>query len=151
MQFCIFPNSHIYEKMSSYAKSGTEVHTNQLSSYVCSQVHIFVHIYVCLLAMVLQSGDQRWRRFLVCLKPAGLSVAANFSLLLLRNISLLLAFSAKYCSLCRVGHDPSDSPNVDRRKNKTDYGSLSISRFLLSSKLCYCLINLFIFFDLTSR
>ena len=122
-------------KMSSYAKSGTEVIRMQPSPFVCSQVDIFVYVSVCLLAMVLQSVDQWWRRFLFCLQPAGLAVAAKFSLLLLRSISLLLAFPAKYCFLCRVRHEPSDLPNVYCRKYKPDYSSLSISRFLLSSKL----------------
>ena len=88
MQFCIF--SMYMTKTSSYAKSGTEVHTNA-AKYVCSQVHIFVYVSVCLLAMVPQSGDQQWLRFLFCLQPAGLAVAAKFSLLLLRSI----AFSAE--------------------------------------------------------
>ena len=104
----------------------------QLSPYVYSQVHIFVYVSLCLLAMVPQSGEQRWRHFLFCLQPVRLAVAAKFSLLLLRSISLLLAFPAKYCFPCRVGHEPSDSPNVYCRKYKIDYGSLSISRFLLS-------------------
>ena len=32
----------------------------QLSPYMYSQVDIFVHVSVCLLAMVPQSGEQRW-------------------------------------------------------------------------------------------
>ena len=107
----------------------------QLSPYVCIQVHIFVYVSVCLLAMVPQSGDERWRRFLFCLQSAGLVVAAKFSLLLRRSISLLFAFPAKHCFLCRVGHELSDSPNVYCRKYKTDYGSLSVSRFSLLSEL----------------
>ena len=82
-----------------------------------------------------QSGEQLWRRFLFCLQPDRLAVASKYSMLSLRGVSLLLAFLAKSSFLCKVYHQPSDSPNVHYRQYKTDHDSLFVSRVLLSSDL----------------
>ena len=76
-----------------------------LSPYVCSQVHIFVYVPVCLLAMVPQKGEQRRRRFLFCLQPAWLPVAAKYSNL----------FPPRIC-WCSVARKPSDSQKNYRRQ-----------------------------------
>ena len=62
---------------------------------------IFEHFSVCLLTVVQQSQEQRWRRFLFCLQPARPGAAAKYSNL----------FALGIC-WCDVGCKPSDSRNV---------------------------------------
>ena len=69
-------------KMSSYAKSGTEVHTNAAKSIRMQAKCIFSYIVLCACLQwslrLPQSVDQLWRRFLFCLQPAGLAIAAKY-------------------------------------------------------------------------
>ena len=85
------------KKMSTYAKHGKEVFIYAAKSISMQLSPYFrINVSVCLLAMVPQSGEQRWRRFLFCLQPARLAVAAKYSTLSLRGILLLLAFPALF-------------------------------------------------------
>ena len=73
--------------------------------------------------MVQRSEEQRWRRFLFCLQPARLAVAAKYSNL----------FTLRIC-WCNVGCKPSDSQNIYHRQ--------CIQEQVCANYLLYCVIRL---------
>ena len=80
-----------------------EVCTNAAKS-LCMQLSPYFCIFFYLPARKLSRNAPVERRaavatrtFLCCLQPARLAVAAKYSMISLRSISLLLAFAAKYC------------------------------------------------------
>ena len=138
MQFCIFfINIQNMSNMQNRSRKSIYMELRLLSLYICCQVHIFEYDSECLLAVVPQSEEQRWRRFLFCLHPARAAVAAKQSMPLLQSISLLPAFPAKFCLHCKVQHEPIDSQTISAGSTRHTMTLCSLADFCYLLDFCY--------------